>query len=806
MLKATPALLTIDSEFTQAVRAALEALAGGREPSVETGGGLAHLLGGSAMSARSSIVHLTERWFGPLRSFADVDRHSPILNDDRTSDDERLAAVIVLHVAQRRPWTVLSTNESTFYRYRRAAFGEFGERAWREITGRVIPTNRPRPDYERFVGRVAERNEVIRRLAAGVVSVVGIEGPGGCGKTALAQSVATVCLSAVRQWRPVTVDGDVSVPLFDAVVWVANRHSGLGLSDFLDVLARTLDYPGLLGRELADRRSALRDLLARQAVLILVDDADRADPAVLGFLYDLPSPSRSLVTTRRKLPPRVSSIAPGPLDIDEALELLRAEGARQSVPRLVVAPDVALRPLADSTRRFPLLTVWAAGQLRQGQTVERVQARLRRAEGAPFEEMFAGSVQGLSENGRRVLRILPIFASPAHRPAVVAAAGGAEDSEVGIDELLEASLLEATEGLTDDERRYALHPVARAFVRRRLPLDPGEERRAIFGAATHYCRLAEAYAGSVRQWASFDRIEPEIENILALSDDASRLATDGEGAPPGSSFDKCLVALAHELRNFFWLRHYWREGLEFFHRAIDAARRLGDSHAIGWNTYSLAYLHFELGTGGYRDARVQAGQAVEILRQAGDLRGVGHAMRLLGRTARERGDFDRAWSLLEEAEDLLSQRGRGDDVSIVRASRADLLRRQGRLDDAAALYLEVLSSGLSDPGTRANVLHNLGDVRLKQGALDLAESLFDEGERIADDAGARGLVAECRWGLSQVAVVRGDHYRGAVLAGESADLFERLGEAERAEEARARVDRRTAADHDEVDSRRQPED
>ncbi|HLH72293.1 MAG TPA: tetratricopeptide repeat protein, partial [Chloroflexota bacterium] len=696
----------------------------------------------------------------------------------------KLAIVLIYHVSQRRPWTALSTNESTFYRYRRAAFAAFAERSWQEITQRAIPTNRPRPEYDRFVGRVAERAAIVRLLATGPGSVVAIEGPGGSGKTALAQAVVTLCLQATRTWKPITLESGVSVPIFDAVVWVANRQGGLGLSGVLDVLARTLDYPGLLGRELADRRSAMRELLGRQPVLIVIDDVDRADSAVLSFLFDLPSTTRCLVTTRRKLPPRVVAIAPGPLDVDDALSLLRAEGARQSVPRLALAPDSALRPLADSTRRFPLLAVWAAGQLRQGQTVERVQARLARAEGSIFEEMFAGSVQPLSEDARQVLRVLPIFAGPAHRAAIAAAAVDAINPEAGLDELLEASLLEATDGLTDDERRYTLHPITRAFVRRHLPLSADLEVRAVLGAANHYQILADRFAGSIRQWASFDRIEIEIDNVLALSEAIARLAATPDDTIPRTAFDELLVRLAHGLRNFFWLRHYWREGLEFFHRAVDAARRLGDGHAEGWNTYSLAYLHYELGTAGYREARGRAAEAVEILRRASDLRGVGHAMRLLGRAARERGDFDTAWKLLEEADNLLASHGRGDDLAIVHASKADLLRRQGRLDEAAARYLEVLQSELGDPGTRANVLHNLGDVRLRQGSLEVAEALFTQGETIAASAGARGLVAECRWGLAQVALQKGDTRRAVTLASEAADLFERLGETERAFEAR----------------------
>ena len=774
----------VDAEFAQAIRSILEALETGREPIAPSAGGLGYLLSAPGLSVRDVVVRLAEQWFGPVTIPHDGRYEVPPLNDERLSDAEKLATVLICHVGYRRSWSSLSTNESTFYRYRRAAFAAFVERSWSEIARRSVPTNRPRPEYDRFVGRAVERSEVIRRLVAGPGSILGIEGPGGTGKTALAQAVVSLCLGATRNWRPIVLEGGVIVPLFDAVVWVANRQGGLGLSDLLDVVARTLDYPGLLGRELADRRSALRELLGRQSVLIVVDDVDRADPTVLAFLQDLPTPARSLVTTRRKLSPRVPAVTLGPLGVDDALTLLRNEGIRQSFPGLAQAPDSSLRPLADATRRFPLLAVWAAGQLRQGQTIERVQARLARAEGSVFEEMFDGSVQALSADACHVLRVLPIFAGPAHRAAVVAAAADSADPESGIDELLEASLLEATEGLTDEERRYSLHPIARAFVRRRLPLNSSQERRAVFSAANHYCQLAATFAGSVRQWASFDRVELEIDNILALSEAASRQAAQEDSDVDDRDFDDVLVRLAHGLRNFFWLRHYWRDGLEFFHRAVDASRRLGDGRAEGWNTYGLAYLHYELGTAGYREARRRAAEAVEILRRAGDLRGVGHAMRLLGRAARERGDFETAWRLLEEANVLLGRHGRGDDVEIVRASQADLLRRQGRLDEAAFRYVEVLESGLDDPGTRANVLHNLGDVRFRQGNLDVAEALFAQGESVATSAGARGLVAECRWGMAQVSQRRGDTRRAATLASEAADLFERLGEAERAAEAR----------------------
>jgi tetratricopeptide (TPR) repeat protein len=763
------------SECSQVVRSLCEALAAGREPSLPAGGGLARLLHEAGPSVREAVLHLAERWFGPTPELPIEETSPPLLNDERLDERAKLAALLVYHCGQHRTWMSLSTNESTFYRYRRAAFSALAERCCDEIRQRRIPTPLPGPDYDRFIGRNAERLELVRRLVGGPGGVTGIEGPGGTGKTALALSVARLCLEAVSEWCPVVLDG-VAVPLFEAIVWAGSRQERLGLGDLLDLLARTLDYPGLLGRELPDRRAALRELLARRPVLIVLDDGDRSDPAVMDFLLELPAPSRALVTSRRRLPPRVTAIDPAPLSNEESLALLRHEGRRRLVNVFARAPDAVLQPLASATRRFPLLAVWAAGQLHQGQTLERVQARLAGGEGIAFDEMFAGSVEALSEDARQVLHVLPLFAAPSKRGAILAAAAGTRNAEAGMDDLLEASLIEATEGLTDAERRYALHPIPRAFVQQRLPIQGGQRRLALLSTTRYYRDQAARFAGSVQHWAGFDQIEAEIENILRMSEAVWQEAMLAGGDPETVTLDTTLVELAHELRNFFWLRHYWREGLEFFHHARDAAHRLGDRRGEGWNTYRLAYLHYELGTAGYREARSRAAEAVEILREAEDLRGAGHAMRLLGRAARERGDFELAWSTLEKSYELLARYGDGDDLAIVRASQADLLRRQGMFEDAAALYVDVLGSPLADPGTRATVLHQLGGIRLRQGDIETAQALFEQAGQVATEAGVRGIIARCRRDLALLAHRRGDEHLAATLSAEATELFERLGE------------------------------
>src|SRR5207302_7966480 len=121
-------------------------------------------------------------------------------------------------------------------------------------------------------------------------------------------------------------------------------------------------------------------------------------------------------------------------------------------------------------------------------------------------------------------------------------------------------------------------------------------------------------------WRSFGRLERELPNIMAVLEAGSAQARDRDADPPGAVFDRAILLVAHGLRNVFSLGGAWSEGLVLFHRAIEAARRLADERAEGWNLYRLGVLHYELGSGGYAVAMERARQAVEIPGKAGYLR------------------------------------------------------------------------------------------------------------------------------------------------------------------------------------------
>jgi tetratricopeptide (TPR) repeat protein len=772
----------MEPAFADAVRELLTGLASGAEPPAPTAGGLGRVMRETGTtSSRTAVAALIDRWFrAPSRNHDE----EPPLNRPDLDEDEKLHVTLREHVIQKRRWQELSSNESTFYRYRRAALAAFAEHAWSEIVDRQVQSNRPAPEYQRFIGRERELDTLLRWLAEPGGSVVGIEGPGGSGKTALLHAVADACEAAGRCWQPVSADSRHSVPLFDAFVWVACAD-GSGLASVLEAVARTLDYPGLLARSIEDQRQAVRDLLSKRAVLLLVDDADRGDAAILAFLTDLPGRSRALVTARRRLPNEVRALMPEPLGPQAVRELLLAEAERQGAPEMGRALAEAMPGPLAAAARYPLLAGWAVGQLRRGQTVERVRQRLGRAEGEVFGEMFAASVDGLRPPARDLLATLPLLAAPTNRATLLAAGGHSAEAESALDEILETSLLESSGPPTDEGRRYELHTVTRSFVKAHLPLEPARQRRALARLAEHYAELAETWGGAALNWRSYGRLERELPNIMTVLEASSAQARERDAEPPGAVFDAAILHLAHGLRNVFSLGGAWSEGLVLFHRAIEAARRLDDARAEGWNLYRLGVLHYELGSGGYAEVAQRAREAVEILGKAGDLRGRGHALRLLGRSTRARGNIAEAERLLMQAEGLLREYGHGDDVAIVRASLADLLRLSGRLDSARQLYEAVLLMGLQDPVTEANVRKDLGEIALALDELGLAAADFDAAAQLAAPAGARAIVAHCRLGQARVAQRNRDALRAASLAREAADLFERLGDLDRAYEARS---------------------
>src|SRR3954451_4674963 len=154
-------------------------LASGAEPALPAEGGFGRVLRETgATSPRAAVELLADRWWRAPPQSPPSDLAEPILNRPELGEAEKLHATIREHVVQQRRWQELCSNESTFYRYRRAALTSFAERLWAEIVDRPVPSNRPQPEYVRFIGRAHEVATLLRWLGEAGGTVVGVEGPG----------------------------------------------------------------------------------------------------------------------------------------------------------------------------------------------------------------------------------------------------------------------------------------------------------------------------------------------------------------------------------------------------------------------------------------------------------------------------------------------------------------------------------------------------------------------------------------------------------------------------------------------------
>ncbi len=149
--------------------------------------------------------------------------------------------------------------------------------------------NLPAPTYDQFVMRQQAFAEVIDGLGQRSAAVL-IVGLGGNGKTSLAREVATQCLH-----------DDRDAPHFDAVVWVSDKDNPgtTNQTTVLDTIARTLDYPGFTQFSHDEKQYEVEQLLRRQKVLLIIDNAETiTDGALFSWLLRLPEPSKAIITTR----------------------------------------------------------------------------------------------------------------------------------------------------------------------------------------------------------------------------------------------------------------------------------------------------------------------------------------------------------------------------------------------------------------------------------------------------------------------------------------------------------------------------
>lgn len=444
------------------------------------------------------------------------------------------------------------------------ATGSGGPDAAREaVPGGPLPPPPPRGNLRTrltsFVGREPElaaiRSDIDR------ARLVTLTGPGGSGKTRLAEEAAAGHPSA---WlaelapleRPEAVPGAVL--------------SSLGLRD---TLLRTSER----GPVPQDPTDLLVEYCASRELLLVLDNCEHVIEAAAELAETLLTRCPRLTvlaTSREPLGVPGESVRPvDPLPEGQAVRLFAERGAAVR-PGFDVARDTAaVEEICRRLDGLPLAIELAAARLRlldPRQIADRLDHRFRLLTNGsrtvlPRQQTLRAVVDWswdlLDERERAVLCEASVFAGGWDLTAAEAVCSGPADALVGA--LVDKSLVVAAPDPGGDGMRYRMLETIHEYASERAAERPRERAGAGRRHTGHYRRLvatAEPLIRSGEQLPWIRKLETELDNIRAALFRA--IAERDEESAVAMALDTCW---------FWWLRNYRLEGVAWAEHAMDLA-------------------------------------------------------------------------------------------------------------------------------------------------------------------------------------------------------------------------------------------
>lgn len=626
------------------------------------------------------------------------------------------------------------------------------ESSLREERARTIEASLPPPMYDRLFGfgEVQELllNQLLKRDTPWVIALTG---PGGMGKTTLADAITR---RAIQHFH------------FDQIIWVRAPAEGaaqlspqITFESILDALAKQLWSDAVESQLLNNRLVAVRRELKERQLLVVIDNLENESDAVylLSQLANLAGPSKFLLTSRARLPSEAGlySFAVNELEYEDAISLLlhhaNATGATspddfteeegRRIYQVTGGNPLAIKLAAGLTEIVPLPDVVRGFTLPSFRPMNEL-----------YENLYGAVWQTTSENARTLLITLLTVAEAGALPSQLQAASGLSEAPFwsAVAELASRCLLEIRG--TNWEKRYGIHRLTESFLRTKAASEMEEQYRASVCATLNYwhnmtCGLDDARVGELgRERAHMRRaVElalafPEMQQsganfLLQVFPLVERFGEWASWIPlfeqvsEGDGIDDAPLRsrLANRLGILHRLQRNLEEAVAAHETAIALAQAAGDDSLISEAQFHLSetYRHMRR----YAEA-TEAGEAAleHFKRSKAETRWVAAALNTLGLVARAQGELAQAEEQLSEAVALWRSNGGAVELARSLNNLGHVLRDRGNYAEALGCYQEA-STPLQDSAfslDRAMLQISIGTLYFQMERMAEAEKVFSE--------------------------------------------------------------------------------
>jgi tetratricopeptide (TPR) repeat protein len=619
------------------------------------------------------------------------------------------------------------------------------------------------PPPRDFTGRRQEIEDLLNKLEQSGVSISGLQGMGGIGKTTLALKLAEQ-LSAKYPDAQFYLDlkGASSKPLTSAEI---QAH-----------VIRAYHPTTRLPEDEGALNGLYQSVLYGKRALLLLDNAE--DSKQLEPL--IPPPCCALIVTSR-----YHFTLPGLYA--KRLDVLAEKDAEQLL--LSIAPRIANQAgaMAKLCGYLPLALRLAATALAEKINI-RVADYLNRLEDAQqrlslVEASVSLSYELLNEQMQKLCRSLAVFPDTFDGEAAVAVWGIAEDdAQESLSSLVIRSLVEYNE----TTGRYRLHDLIRLYADSRLSQEESDDCQRRH--SRHYLALlSETDLLYEKGGEAISRglilFDQEVSNIEAGQAWAEKRSKEDEEAAELCSYYPLagiyLLSLRkHSRENIRWtesaleaarllkdrkaeaahLTHLGvaskdigenKQAIEYYEQALIIDREIGDQQGEGADLGNLGVAYKNLGEN--ERAIEHYEQHLVIAREIGDRRGEGNALGNLGNAYADLGETRRAIEYHEQAliidREIGDRRGEGADLGNLGLAYAHL----GETKRAIEYYEQALIIGreIGDRRGEGNGLYCMSLALYKLGqneqAISLAETALKIYEQIESPTAAKVRKALAEW-------------------------------------------------------------